>query len=459
MGKQLTIFIASFFLFLLPFFVEAQEQATRDYAISEIHYEFESNDKFKILVHIENHGADATAPTDIVVTLLSDKNRELRRDTLNPLLKDESIIVEIPFWSSDFPAGTEQVIQVAVGIDQFELANTEIASDNISSIAVPIPEAKPFSSLLSSIKINDEGIIFLGKQYTREQAVLGIGAGVASLILLWIITIILRLMFRRPARFKTWQPPYGTVPMYDLYSPEGRRWSWQQLAQNNLLIAAPIEGTVHPVKLLLGVNGANLNKWKVVGLRLNHYDSYGRISRTQAIANKNLVKRLNNIIQKRERYTQEKLQKMLRSIADNLTKQFIKKTNRNSAFLPVACDIRWEGKHGEVRIYFELYQFQNNAWYRIDFWEPTMQVLSHTMQENFTFTVHGKVPTEKMRDFRERLRDDLIWLLLEMIRVEQATPQIEAQSVAREQYNIPDTLSNIQPIPTDEEPVTTPTNA
>jgi hypothetical protein len=247
--------------------------------------------------------------------------------------------------------------------------------------------------------------------------------------------------------------------MYDPNSSEGRRWVWQQHAQNNLLLAPPIEGNIHSVKLLLGTEGRNLHHWKVVGLRLIHYDTYGRISRTQAIVDKSKLKRLNNLIQKRDSYSEEKIQKLLLLIADALVKTFIKKSNKKSAFLPIAFDIRWEGKHGEIRIFFELYQFQNLVWYRIDNWEPMLQVISKTLQENFTFTMHGKASHEKMRDFRDRLRDDLIWLLLEMMRVEQAIPESDSNAVERQQYNIPDTLSAIQPIPTDEEPISLPTNA
>lgn len=458
MGKRFATVLLSLMFYCLIFVVEGQESTTRNYAISEIHYTFTGDERFTITVHVQNNGADATATSEVIVTLISDANRELMRDTLEPLLSNQTIILEIPFRSADFPAGTEQIIQVAVGIDQFELANTEIASDNISSIIVPIPNTNFFSSLSSIVKLSDNGIVFLGEEYTQWQAALGIGAGVATLILLWILTVILRLLFRRPARFKTWHPPYGVMPVYDPHSVEGRRWTWQQYAQNNLLLAPPIEGHIHPIKLLLGMDGENLQHWKVIGLRLNHYDTYGRISRTQAVADKSKIKRLNNIIQKRDRYDEEKLQKMIRPIADSLSKSFIKKTNKKSAFLPVAFDIRWEGNHGEIRIFFELYQFKNHIWYRIDLWEPMMQVLSHSLQENFTFTMHGKATNEKMRDFRERLRDDLIWLMLEMIRVEQASSQSDSQPVERQQYDIPDTLSDIQPIPTDKMPATSPTN-
>src|SRR5690606_37810559 len=119
------------------------------------------------------------------------------------------------------------------------------------------------------------------------------------------------------------------------------------------------------------------------------------------------------VLKKRGTIDETKLQKMLRPITESVVKKFVKKISKKTAFLPIAFDMRWEGKHGDVRIIFELYQFAENAWYRIDQWDPMMQVVSRSMQENYTFTIHGKENAEKMRDFRERLRDDLIWLLLE----------------------------------------------
>ena len=85
-----------------------------------------------------------------------------------------------------------------------------------------------------------------------------------------------------------------------------------------------------------------------------------------------------------------------------------------------------------------------------------MQVLAQKMQENFTFTIHGKATPEKIKDFRERLRDDLIWLLMESLRVEQApvyNPQ--EQQFSRQQFEIPDTLSGMSPMPEDNPAVAT----
>jgi hypothetical protein len=102
------------------------------------------------------------------------------------------------------------------------------------------------------------------------------------------------------------------------------------------------------------------------------------------------------------------------------------------------------GQHGDVRIFFELYQCRQNAWYLLDQWEPTMMVVTQRLQENFTFTMHGKNNAETQREFYSRLADDLAWLLLEMIRAEQTIPQPTPPPRAVEA--IPDTLTDMEPI-------------
>jgi hypothetical protein len=74
------------------------------------------------------------------------------------------------------------------------------------------------------------------------------------------------------------------------------------------------------------------------------------------------------------------------------------------------------------------------------------------MQENFTFTIHGRTSNEKMNEFFGRLRDDVIWLLLEMVRVDEIAQQPQQQESPREMFNVPDTLSGMQPIGDDSQP-------
>lgn len=422
----------------------------RDYAITNITHQFYIEEAIlQIDVEVVNNGTDASSSTQVVFRLLGDEERVLASEEIPALAAGRSVKVTGSFPIADFPAGTEQSIEVSVGLDGFEIRNTPIAEDNIQSLTVSIPSPTIIQPL-QFFAMDGENYIIFGETYDKTQIVLALAAGVGAVILLWILSVIIRLIFRRQPRFAPWQPPYGLIPMYDQNTTEGRRWAWQQHAQNSLLLAPPHEGNIHPIKLLSGVDGSNLNHWKVIAMRLSQYDSYGRIARTQFIADKKLVRRLNGILKNRHKFNEARLQKALRPIADTLAKSFCKHLSNKNAFLPVSFDIRWEGKHGEVKIFFELYQCVQNAWYRIDQWEPMMQVLAQKMQENFTFTIHGKTTPEKMKDFRERLRDDLIWLMMESLKVEQSpTYNPQEQQVGRVQFEIPDTLSGLAPMPED----------
>jgi hypothetical protein len=433
-------------------FSYAQEDDLRDYAISEVRQQILENENetlLQIAVEVMNNGTEAQGVTEVIFTLLAEPNQELARIELQPLKADASVTVIGEFPIIGFPAGTEQTIQVSVGIDEVERADTPIADDNLETLVVSIPE-RAIVSAPTLFAFEGENFIILGESYDRIQVVLALAASVGIVILVWIVTVILRLVFRRPPRFAPWQPPYGLMSMYDQNTTEGRRWAWQQHAQNSLLLAPPHEGNIHAIKLLMGADGSSLTNWKITAMRLSQYDTYGRIARTQMIADKKWIRSLNGVLKNRNKMNEAKLQKALRPIADGLATAFCKNLSNKNAFLPVSFDIRWEGKHGEVRIFFELYQCVQNAWYRMDQWEPMMQVLAQKMQENFTFTIHGKTTPEKIKDFRERLRDDLIWLLMESVKVEQAPVYNPQQTPApRQQFEIPDTLSGMSPMPSE----------
>ncbi len=455
MGKQITTVLSLILVALLTGLTSAQ--AVRDYAITSVDYELiEDNQAVIVTIVVVNNGADATSDTNVIVRLLGDTPRILFSDVLSQLDSGISQSFQIaPLPIDLFQGVTDIELEISVGVDRFELANTPLAEDNVATLTVNIPNAGTNTSDSITIfeRVGDTIIIF-DEAYTLVEFSLAILAFIGFLVFFWIFSIIVRAVFKRAPRFGAWQPPYGVTPMYDQNTIEGRRWGWQQLAQNGLLLAPTTEGNIHPVKLLTSIDEVTLQNWKVTGMRLSQYDVYGRIARTQVLAEKKWVRRMNNVLKKRSSIDEAKLQKMLRPIADRMVKQFTKNVGHKTAFLPIAFDMRWEGKHGDVRIIFELYQFAERAWFRIDQWDPMMQVVSQTMQENYTFTIHGKDAAEKMRDFRERLRDDLIWLLLESFRIETVTQdQTGEQPAVRQQYNVPDTLSGMEPIQADDQPM------
>lgn len=454
MGKRYYCVLLLVLLLSTSMYVVAQ--TVRDYAITESGYEFTEIDGQSIAlitVVIENIGGDATNESTAVIYHVVGSNRENLAETIiDPLDAGEGTVLQIPINVRRFPPSTQQTFEVVVAVDNFERENSIIAQNNVDTIVIDIPAR--VSTSFTYFERTSDGIILLGQAYSLTEVALAALGAVGILMLFWLFTVIVRIIFVQPPRFGQWQPPYGLMPMYDQNSIEGRRWAWQQHAQNGLLLAPPTDGNIHPIKLLTDASGQNLTNWKVTAMRLSQYDTYGRIARTQALASTKIIRKLNNMLKKRSSMTEEKIQKVLRPIAWGLVKQFNKNLSKKNAFLPIALDMRLEGNHGEVRIFFELYQFQQQAWYRIDQWEPMMQIVSRTLQENYTFTIHGKEQQENMRSFRERLRDDIIWLFLESIRIEQPIPQeISDQPVAREQYNIPDTLSGMTPMPSEPLPI------
>jgi hypothetical protein len=447
MHKRL-IFVVSFLL--LVSLVPLHAQANPDYAIVNVADSVSSDQSQLILVvTIENLGAAATVPTQLITRLNGESELELSIQTVEPLGAGEIVEETINLSVDDFPTNGAQSILISVGLDGIEASTATTLENNVWTVDITIGVADDITLL----DVKGSEYTVLGYVFSREDAALYLVMFAAIVIMLWLLSVVLRLLFRRPARFGTWQPPYGLMPMYDQNTMEGRRQAWQTHAQNSLLLAAPNDGNLHPVKMLIGTDGGNLHNWKITALRLSQYDTYGRIARSQAVADKKWVKRLNNVLKKRTMQTEEKVQKMLRPVAGGLVREFRKKVNKKNGFLPISLDVRFEGKHGEVRIVFELYQCQGRAWYRLDQWEPTMMVVAQTMQENFTFTIHGRLNNEKMNEFSDRLRDDIIWLLLEMVRVEEWSHQPQpAAEKPREAFNIPDTLSGMQPIHDDSQP-------
>jgi hypothetical protein len=433
--------------------VAQQIQLPRDYAVVNPIYEFSpDNSTFSIKFTVRNTGSAKPEDSTIRIINLLD-NSVMSQDVLPPIGSGGNVNVNLVFITANFAEG-QLPIEIQVGIDQYETADSPIADNNIVQISIPIPSSglatnpaeTPASTdgLLFSLETllvrGDDGVSIQG-YYLPYETVLFVGATMLIvLIALWVFSIIVRSLTRKDPDFNAWQPSYANMPIIDPNSTEGRRQAWQTHAQNSIILAAPTQGTLHAIKVLMGTNGETFANWTITGIRISQYDNYGRVSRTQVVATRGLVKQLNGIVKRRKRINPEHMDRPLRRIANQLVQKFKRNLNTKSAFLPVALDLRMEGKHGEVRILFELYQAQAGMWYRLDQWEPAMAVATRTIQESFTFTIHGMSPSEKMRDYNKRLVDDTTWLLTEMLRMRQA------QQTTQTQTHIPDTLTDMKPM-------------
>lgn len=461
---QRRFFNRNFWLFgLLVFIVSTQtlplfaQSEPRDYGITNVGYSFtDDNSAFSLEFTVANAGGDASGTTTIQIISLTDEREVLVEEDLPPLAAGETAVIKIPFDVTDFESESVQALRIRVGVDSFELNGSPIAEDNTQDVSVPIPRHEGIAATGSAplFEQNPDGSIsILGARYEPTELLAMLVIVIGLFIMIWLLSIILRLIFRRPARLERWDPPYGHVPPMDPNSQEGRRYEWQRYALNGGFFIPPQEGAYHAIKLLLSEQDRNLENWTVSGLRLSQYDQYGMISSTNTVAERRLVKRLNRIVRHQEDDTQEQFEKKLQPIAKGLVKQLRKRISKKTAFLPIEFDVRFLGKHGEIKILFELYQLRQGAWYRIDQWEPEMQIIGQDIHESYRYTIHGRVSGEQTRDFYKRLEADLIWLLVDTIR----NPIVlqRYQPVAPPvREDPPETLTGLSPV-TDQHPAVT----
>lgn len=424
----------------------------RDYVIVSMERSF-SDDGTELIIDvtIENQGGDALNESTITLSLINEEEERVLATEPLRLSSEEAITQRFIFNLSDFPLGSVQVFQVEAGIDLYELAGTELAENNTMTISVEIPQSGRFVSpdtadfvipvLDIPVIFGEEEIIIGNNTIPNSQLVLFGGAALVVVLLLSLFILMLRLILRKPPRFENWQPPYAGVPHIDPNSTSGRRQAWQGHAQNGSILAVCSDGNLQPIKLLYGVDGFSMSQWEITAIRLSQYDMYGRVARSQVIAPKPVLKQLNQAIRKRGNRTPESQHKHLQRAVRSLMKPFRKKIDKRTAMLPIAMDIRFAGKHGEVRIMFELYQCQNGHWRLIDNWEPEMTVIGRTIQENYTYTIHGMSGGETIKSYQQRLQEDLSWLLSEMLR-----PRQIGQPTSQEDSVPPDTLTDMKPI-------------
>jgi hypothetical protein len=424
--------ILLFFIAFTLSWPAAAQQAGADYAISNIRLPRFAPDNSQVFIEFDivNFGSAATVPATILLVNVN-TGQELARETLPPLEAESSTSITLSFQSSLLAAGTPESLRISVGIDEVEPESSATIANNQARVNVTVPgagtnapnnpESTPEATFEPSpISTPADTIPIFGIQIdTSDPATLAILAGIigAALILLLIIIVILRLIFQRPPAFGAWQPPYANVPWLDPNTTQGRRQGWQQYAQNDFSpFAPPTEGATYVRKLLTGLDGEKLGNWRVMGLRISQYDQYGRVARSQIILSKRQSRRVDGIAKRAQKLNADQLGRKLRPVARSLANQLRKKVSARSAMLPLALDVRFQGVHGEVHIFFELYMAQQGHWRQVDRWEPEMTVTDRIIRESFTYTLFGQHPGESMKDFPRRLQDDLVNILVEMIR-------------------------------------------
>lgn len=445
MRKALTLLIA---ILLLANAVSAQSEPP-DYQVTVTNRSLSADGSTLVLqFSVYNLGGTAATVSQANLYLETDGERLLSGQTVPALsANSDPLILTFDVLLDDIPGGNVD-FRLEVGVGEVEPEDT--SGNNVARVGylVPTPSAPrptrapnvttvptsqpqqatpapletplPATSTPAPSTISVEGLPFsidlaaldIANPLTIAAIMALVGIG---LILLWVLTVILRLIFRPPRIFEVWQPPYAAVPPHDPNTLAGRRQLWQHNAQSDTLSVPKIEGQYHIRKLLMGIDGKPLSGWRIRGLRLSQYDIYGRVARSQTLGSSGALRQLDKAARRSTTLKEQDVDKRVRPIAKQLVNAFLKRVNRRSMMLPIAVDLRFRGTHGEVRIMFELFQVVNGNFQQIDRWEPEMTVVSGAIQENFTYTLLGMRQGETLKAFRARLQQDLHGVLKSML--------------------------------------------
>lgn len=430
MLRRLSLIALAAALLLLPPAVLAQEQQP-DYAIRNIRTAAPSSaDELVVQFEVLNLGGPAAQATTAVLALLPNLT-QIAEQPVAALGANASATVTMRIPISALPADQSAVsLRAAVGVGDIEPPNGPNISNNYAQIRLPIPRlitpqvvptapggggtGAAGSGQPSLTRIGSFELPFGLDLYNRQHVALLVGIAAITLVVLWVISVVLRLIFSKPPQFPAWQPPYAIPMMPNPATLAGVRQLWQQHAQSDALPLPCAYGDYAARKVLAGVGGAKLAGWRVTHLRISQYDMYGRVARTQTVANPRIVKRLDAAVRKSAHLTPKDAERAARPIAKMLLKSFRKPLKRTPT-LPIALDIRFSGQHGSVRIIFELYTCTGAQWQLVDQWEPDLMVYAGALQENFTYTLFGQQAGEPKREFRKRLERDLTLVLASMV--------------------------------------------
>ena len=446
---------------LLSAFAAAAQAQPRDYAITVDGVSYTA-DAALISFTVSNQGGDALEPSEIVISEYQ-TGRVVTSEALPALPADESRSFALPLPLADLPADNVS-IQIQAGIDEFELEGSPIARNNtqlflINRAGAGLPSGDStgppdstsaaqqydlFIPLLNlGLDFQPDGIEVNGRSYSRTDLLVFAGMTLAALFCLWLLSLILRLVFRRPPKFDTWQPPYTVNNWHDPNSTLGRRQGWQFHAQSSAITAASAPDQVTVVKRLLSQEGDILGGWTIKAVRTVQYDIYGRISRTEVVMSRKINKQLNRILRRAPGLDSVELRKALAPVSKRLCKAALAAIEKQNRALPLAMDMRLDGLQGDVRIVFELYQYRNDAWHLIDHWQPELGQIGARIPEHFTFTLNGQLPGENYKEYKTRLRDDMTQLLAGMLHQQQNGGAAETSPERPAQPTAPDSDSPV----------------
>ena len=418
-------------IWLMSGAVGMAQTTPRDYAVSLPMVSYSADGATATVAFtVTNQGGDAPEPTQISIIRNSD-SRVIHSETLAPLAAGEEKALAFDFSLANILDDGDGFFKVEAGIDHYENASSQIAFNNSQLFRVgaaedakaagsppPAPASEPavvydlwLPVVNAGINIDENGLELNGNRYTPSQILIGLAPAVAGLFLLWLFSLILRLLLYPAPKFGAWHPPYAVNVYHDPDSTMGRRQSWQPHAQNSAITAPCQPDHVVVLKRLLDMDGRALGGWKIKAIRTVQYDMYGHINRTEVIMSAKLTRQLNKAVRRASQADRQQLHQMLHPIARQLCKAALKPIHKQNMMLPIALDLRFEGKYGEVRVVFELHQCRGDAWHLIDQWEPDFGMAGAYIPESFTYTLQGLLPGETPKAYQKRLQEDMARLL------------------------------------------------
>ena len=299
-----------------------------------------------------------------------------------------------------------------------------------ATCTVNIPSVQATSAPVATTEAGTGSDWSFGFDLRPEWIAGGVFALCCVLPLIGLLIVLAARLLRRPApSFPLWQPPYVPQAMLNPATQAGARAGWQEHASSDALPYPCLPFDHAARKILLGMDGVKLHNWRFDALRAVQYDMYGRIGRTQVIASKGMIKRLNKQLAKsqprpgKRPRKPESIARALGPSAAWLANRLIRSTERTPG-LPIALDLRLTGDHGTIRIQFELYTCSDGGWQLIDSWEPEMMLRGGVIAENFSYTFYGRTADESKRALRRRLRKDIAQRLGQMIAQPQPPPPL-----------------------------------
>ena len=434
----------------------AAQAQPRDYSISlpRVHYSADGASAV-ITFTVRNQGGDAVDASQIIIA----ENQSGRVEFREPLPalaagQEQPFSLELPLT---LLPEDDLFFKVEAGIDQYELAGSPIARNNTqlfrlnkadasasTGTAPNLPAAPTYDLFIPvlnlGLNVRADGLQVNDRLITGRDLLLAAGLAVVALFCLWLLSLILRLIFRRPPKFEPWQPPYAVNTWYDPNSAIGRRQGWQFHAQNSTISVPRVLNQVTVTKRLLDRQDTALGSWRIKALRTVQYDIYGRINRSEVIMPQTINRQLNRIARRAPSLDNPALRKAIAPIAKRLSKYALAAVEKQNLMLPLALDIRLEGDVADVRILFELYQCRDDTWHLIDSWEPELGQIGARVPEQLTFTLNGQLPGESNREFKARLQEDVAQLLASLFYHHQAEAGADESNAQRDTASLAELL-------------------